>query len=35
MFWKMLGEAMPDWHARKDEIAVTQAEMVWSVDGLK
>lgn len=29
-FWKMLGETMPDWRARKDELAVTQAELAWS-----
>ena len=32
-FWKMLGEAMPDWRARKDELSVTQAELVWSAKG--
>ncbi len=31
-FWKMLGEAIPDWQARKDELAVTQAELIWSAE---
>lgn len=32
-FWRMLGEAMPDWETRKNDLAVAQAELVWSVEG--
>ena len=32
-FWRMLGEAMPDWESRKNDLAVAQAELVWSVEG--
>jgi len=32
-FWRMLGEAMPDWKSRKNDLAVAQAELVWSVEG--
>jgi len=34
-FWKMLGEAMPDWQSRKHELAVAQAEPIWSAEGMK
>lgn len=35
MFWKILGEAMPDWRSRKDALAATQAELVWSAEEMK
>jgi len=34
-FWGMLGQALPDWQSRKDELAATQPELVWSKEESK
>ncbi len=32
-FWRILGQVLPDWKERKEELSRKRAEMVWRMDG--